>query len=165
MSSKKKTLIIIRHAKSDWSVGVDDFNRPLNVRGRGDSPRMGKFLNKQRLKPDFMLTSSANRARQTALLIAHELEFSFDDLKEDNALYHASPKTILAAIHELPNEAQMVYVFGHNPGLSELVSLLTGENCYLKTCCVAVLATEAETWEEIFWNSCTINDYFSPREI
>jgi phosphohistidine phosphatase len=165
MSTHKKTLVIIRHAKSDWSVGVDDFNRPLNERGRGDAPRMGRYLSEQQLIPDHILTSSAIRAKHTAQLIAHELAIPLVDIQQEEGLYHAAPSQLLKHIHALPQHANRAFVVGHNPGLSELVSRLTNENIELKTCCVAVLTTHADNWEEVFWETCHLQSYFSPKNL
>jgi phosphohistidine phosphatase len=160
-----KTLVIVRHAKSDWSVGVDDFNRPLNDRGRKDAPRMGKYLKQIGLKPDTILTSSATRAKHTAQLLAHELHFPITDIIANESLYHASPQTILSAINRIPTTCDTLFVFGHNPGLSELVSKLTDEYVELKTCCVATLDCGVDEWGAVFWGGCKMTDYFSPKSI
>ena len=39
-----RELILIRHAKSDWSNPLlDDFERPLNKRGEKNAPFMAKY--------------------------------------------------------------------------------------------------------------------------
>jgi phosphohistidine phosphatase len=66
-----KTIIIIRHAKSSWSdLRLDDFDRPLNKRGKRNAPFMGQKLKEKKIMPDIILSSPAKRARKTAIAIA-----------------------------------------------------------------------------------------------
>ena len=37
-----RTLLIVRHAKSDWEAGAPDHERPLNARGRREAPELGR---------------------------------------------------------------------------------------------------------------------------
>ena len=60
-----KTLILVRHAKSDWTENTDDFDRPLNERGHQDAPKMAKFLKSEEVKIDVFVTSPAKRALTT----------------------------------------------------------------------------------------------------
>ena len=59
-------LLIMRHGKSDWSLGVSDFQRPLNRRGERAAAQMADWVADQDLHPDRVLSSSAVRARTTA---------------------------------------------------------------------------------------------------
>ena len=61
-----KTLLILRHAKSSWKQPeLTDHDRPLNKRGCRDAPRIGRLLREQQLVPDRIISSTAERARQT----------------------------------------------------------------------------------------------------
>ena len=61
-------LLIMRHAKSDWGVGLaSDRERPLAPRGVKAAKRMGKFLTKANAAPDLILSSPAVRARTVTL--------------------------------------------------------------------------------------------------
>jgi len=62
---KSKTLLVLRHGKSDWSTGEDDFDRPLVSRGRLGSRKMGAWIRHRKLRPDVVLSSPAERARGT----------------------------------------------------------------------------------------------------
>ncbi len=65
-----KTLYILRHAKSTWTdANLSDFERPLNERGVKTAPFMGELMAKKNFQPDLILSSPAQRAKQTALLI------------------------------------------------------------------------------------------------
>ncbi len=160
-----KYLYIIRHAKSDWDNQLQDFDRPLNQRGKNDAPKMGKHLKENFDFPDLMISSSANRAISTARLIANELEYSLDKIIENKNLYHASPQSILKVLWEVAPEVETIFLFGHNPGLSDLVSYLTDEPTELKTCCVAKLDFEMDDWNGLVAGTCILKTYISPREI
>ena len=65
-----KTLLIMRHAKSSWDdAKMSDFERPLNERGLRTAPLMGEIINQKRLQPELILSSPAERAKQTAQMV------------------------------------------------------------------------------------------------
>ena len=75
-----KTLILVRHAKSSWdAVGLEDFERPLNERGKEDAPLMAKRLKDKKIKPDIFLSSPAKRALKTARYFGKEFGFGKKD--------------------------------------------------------------------------------------
>ena len=48
-----KKLYLVRHAKSSWKYpDLDDFERPLNNRGKKDAPIMGHWLRSKNIIPD-----------------------------------------------------------------------------------------------------------------
>jgi phosphohistidine phosphatase len=73
----KKTLYLVRHAKSSWdNPDLDDFERPLNERGTRDAPRMGERLSHRDVHPDVIFSSGALRALETAKAIAQRLQYA-----------------------------------------------------------------------------------------
>ncbi|MDZ7670171.1 MAG: histidine phosphatase family protein [Gammaproteobacteria bacterium] len=122
-------LWLIRHAKSDWSSpGVSDFQRPLNARGERDGPRMATWLTAQDGAADWLWSSDALRAQQTAAFVAQAFAISDGRWAEDHRLYGAGPETLLSVIRETPPDVLGVAVVAHNPGMTELVNLLAGDN-------------------------------------
>lgn len=122
-------LWLIRHAKSDWSSqGVSDFQRPLNPRGERDGPRMASWLAAQDDAADWLWSSDALRAQQTAAFVAQAFAISDDRRAEDHRLYGAGPETLLSVIRETPPDAVSAAIVAHNPGMTELVNLLAGED-------------------------------------
>ena len=72
-----KTVLILRHAKSSWADPLlPDHDRPLNKRGQRTATQMGQLLRKQKLVPELILTSTAKRARETAILIAQSSQYN-----------------------------------------------------------------------------------------
>lgn len=150
-----RTLYIVRHAKSSWDASnVDDFERPLNERGKRDAPRMGKRFKEKEIHPDAMVSSPAKRAFSTAKKIAKVLKYSKDHIKTDRRLYHADEETILTVVRELKEKCKVAMIFGHNPGLTEFVnSLMDGEQDIdnIPTCGVVAFQLNIESWADADW--------------
>lgn len=121
-------LLIMRHAKSDWSNDFEaDFDRPLNRRGEQAAPRVGRWLQEQRLIPDHVLCSPAKRARQTAERVCGEIGFALSDIRWEPRIYEAGVDDLLMALAACPQDAQRVLLIGHNPGLENLLVYLCAE--------------------------------------
>lgn len=114
----KKTLILLRHAKSDWySDARGDSDRPLNHRGRKDAPNVGKWFGKNRICPDRIVCSSAERTRETLELVLREAQWSDADVQYDSDLYLASENQILNIAKDNLTDVDSVMLVGHNPGM------------------------------------------------
>ena len=150
-----KTLIIIRHAKSSWDASnVDDFERPLNDRGKRDAPRMAKRFKEKDIHPTLLLSSPAKRALSTAKRIAKVLKYEKDEIKTDRRLYHADEETMLTVVRELKDNQDVVMIFSHNPGLTEFVnSLLEGQLDIdnVPTCGVVAFQFDSSSWKDVDW--------------
>lgn len=107
-----RTLILMRHAKSDWgSASLPDHARPLNTRGAGDAPLMGDWLRRQGHLPDEVLCSTATRTQETLAGLAIDAP-----VRLLPALYHAEPDTMLDALQTA--SGARVLMVGHNPGIA-----------------------------------------------
>lgn len=118
-------LFVMRHAKSDWETGVDDFDRPLSKRGHKNAPKMARWLEDTDREPDAILTSAANRARTTAGYVATHFALNAEDVIETPDLYLADVETWMDALVE--QSADRLLICGHNPGLDYLVDYLSEE--------------------------------------
>ncbi len=144
-----KTLLILRHAKSDWDQpGVADHDRTLNPRGKRDAPRVGQWLRDEHLVPDLIISSSAKRARKTAKLVADASGYEGEVVLEKD-FYLAGPEAYFEVLKKVRDACHIVMVVGHNPGLEELVVALTGEAEPLPTAAVAQIALPISRWREI----------------
>lgn len=122
-----KTLILVRHAKSSWdSPALQDFERPLNDRGKRDAPDMANRLKEKGLKIDALVSSPAKRAKKTARLFALELKRDKEDIVYIENLYGADVATLQQVISGLPDKYETVALFAHNPGLTDFANTLTG---------------------------------------
>lgn len=120
-----RQILLFRHAKSSWQTeGQDDFERPLNNRGRKAAPIMGAFMRRHGLSPDLILCSTACRARETLALILPSLQGEATILLEDR-LYLASASRLLHRLQRIGGSTRAVMVVAHNPGLHELAAMLS----------------------------------------
>ena len=121
-----KTLILVRHAKSSWDQpGMDDFDRPLNDKGKKDAPDMSKRLKDKGIKVDLFISSPAKRAKKTAKYFAEEFGEKKDEIQLEKDLYMASPATFSKVVAAINNKNDTVALFAHNPGITEFANSLT----------------------------------------
>lgn len=148
MDAVHRRLVVVRHAKSAWPMGVPDRRRPLGPRGIADAPRMGARIRALVEGIDLAVISPAERTRQTWELLRDELG-DVPDERTDERIYADWGAHMLEVVRELPDEAATVLLLGHEPGVSELVLLLADRSAPLlrerigakfPTCAVAVLA-------------------------
>lgn len=145
-----KKLFIIRHAKSDQSFFGNDFERPLNERGKHDAPEMARRLMEKQPLIDAFISSPARRAKKTAEIFAGVFGKKADEVMLITALYHASPETFFEVISELPDELDTVALFSHNPGITYFVNQLIPDISIdnMPTCGIFALGCQADQWKD-----------------
>lgn len=147
-----RRLILVRHAKSSWTdPGLPDFDRPLNQRGRRDAPLMGQRLAETGWLPDRIVASPAQRARDTARLLAVALGYPEADIAWEPAIYEAEAHDLLAVVRRSAAELATIMLVGHNPGITDLTTLLTGRMVEaVPTAGIVRLSVhEASTWRAL----------------
>ncbi len=123
-----KRLILMRHAKSDWSEGgLTDYERPLNKRGTHDANMMGKWLAQHIEPPQLILCSSARRTRQTLQLLLLGMQSSgaeTHDIEQHDleAMYLAPASKLIELVHAHLNSHESMMLIAHNPGMEGIVS-------------------------------------------
>jgi phosphohistidine phosphatase len=150
-----KILILIRHAKSDWTVsGQKDIDRTLNDRGHRDAPRMGKILLDKGMEIDAFITSNAERAKLTARYFTEQFKIDEAETLINENLYEASARVWMNEINALNNDFKTVAMFGHNPGISYFSEYVTKEEMgEIPTCAVVGIQFEFDDWKLISQNS------------
>ena len=133
-----RTLILIRHAKSDWSGNHADEDRPLASRGIRQAPESGQWLASSGLVIGQAVVSPANRARSTWDLVAAELDYDVP-MELDERIYTFSSSELIDVVRRLDEADTCVALVGHNPALEDLVQVLTGEWTPMPTSAVAVI--------------------------
>jgi phosphohistidine phosphatase len=161
-----KTLLLLRHAKSSWkNPDQADHDRPLNKRGRGDAPRIGRVVRDARLVPDVIISSTAARAVETAERVA-ETAGCADRIEHDGRVYHADPESIIEVVSQVCGDPGCVMVIGHNPGLELLLEALTDAEEELPTAAMARIEIEIDRWAELAAAStATLVQVWRPREL
>ena len=146
-----KQLLICRHAKSSWKdPDLRDFDRPLNKRGQGDAPEMGRRLAAQRLRPDLICSSSAVRARETALHYAEQIGYPIEGIRFNPNQYTASVASLLSLIQAIDPKVATLMLVGHNPESTMLANFLSGHRIdNIPTCGIVALAFAVSNWQDI----------------
>ena len=160
-------LILVRHAKSSWDdPASEDFDRPLNKRGRHDAPRIGAWLAARGHIAGAGLISSAARAVQTFARLHHGAPLP--PARFLDALYLAPAERMLATLRAAP--AERVMMVGHNPGIGDFAARLLAEApretdfARFPTCAAAVIDFPAP-WGEIDWGGGTLVDFTVPKRL
>lgn len=157
-------LVICRHAKSDWTRNVRDFDRPLNKRGLKDAPKMGKLLAEYGFKPDMIISSPANRAKTTAELVATEMQYETHAIRLEQSLYDEGPGNELSIIQDLPESIQEVMIFGHNPTQEGIARYLLGTEATVTMPTCAMIAFEVYgDWKTIESRLVNLKWFLIPR--
>jgi phosphohistidine phosphatase len=168
------TLSLLRHAKSSWSdARLKDFDRPLNERGAATAPRVAAFMVRRGLVPDLVLCSPAQRARQTVELMLPHFE-RVPAVAYEEALYLASPATMLKLVRAADAGVRHTMVVGHDPGLHTLALELAdcGREEHLKalaekfpTAALAVIAFDAGAWPGVAQGGGCLKLFITPKRL
>jgi len=143
-----KTLLMLRHAKSDWDdASLRDFDRPLAKRGKRDAPRMGAALKERGPLPDLVISSPAARAKATieAFIPAAGLTLS---PQFEGSIYEASSAELIKIIRNIPDTSDCAMMVGHNPGFENIVSRLTNSDVQMPTAALACIELSIDRWED-----------------
>lgn len=170
------TLLLFRHAKSDWSTeGLDDRERPLAKRGTKAAPLMARHIAKQKLKPDLVLCSDSVRTRATLALLLPELGGQPPEVTIEERLYLADAETILDVLRTQAREGdKRIMVIGHNPGLHALALILVGDGdkkalkklaMKFPTAALAVIEFDTDDWQDVAPAKGRLEALVIPREL
>lgn len=167
------TLLLLRHAKSSWEdEDLDDFDRPLNPRGRRAAPAMGRVLLERGWVPDRVLCSPAARTRETWALVEEALGTEVPAEYPD-VLYLAEPGEMVEEIRNAGREAERLLVVGHNPGMERLALALAADGApelrermaaKYPTAALAVLDFEGG-WDSVAAERVRLVDFIRPKDL
>lgn len=160
-------LTLIRHAKSSWDdPAMADFYRPLNARGANNLSEMAARIMNHPLQPALCITSGATRAQLTAKAVHRELRQQQPDLalSLEDTLYDASPEALLRVVQRQDNQHNHLMLFGHNPGMHQLIESLTGEHLTkFPTCGIMHLSLAVSQWSSVRSGSGSILWFDYPK--
>lgn len=146
-----KTLLLVRHAKSSWDVNtINDFDRPLNVRGKKDAPVMAQRLLERKINIDVLIASPAKRAKKTADIFCTVYKKNKEEIVFIPSLYHASLHTFFEVVYQLNDRYNCVAIFSHNPGITEFANeLVEGVKIdNMPTCGIFAIKTNITEWKD-----------------
>jgi len=147
----QRKLYIIRHGKSSWDSIVSDIDRPLTERGVKNSYEMAARLAERKMIPEMIISSPANRAMHTAVIMYRTWELNDRDMRVRKSLYLPEVEDIAETISEVEDQVASVAIFGHNPGFTQFANrFLESQVDNVPTAGVVVLTMECESWNDIF---------------
>jgi phosphohistidine phosphatase len=162
-----KTVYIVRHAKSSWDkIDLPDEMRPLMEKGKKRTKKVIDFLHSKKVTVDYIISSHAVRAHETAKILAHALQYPADQIKIDPQIYYTDGDGIINQFYDLPERFESVMIVGHNPSLTDFVNQFLKkpvEN--LPTSGVVSISFDTDKWENIPLAKRKTNFVLFPKEM
>lgn len=155
-----KTLLLVRHAKSDWPVDVEDFDRPLNELGLINAPKMARLLKDKSIVIENFISSPARRALHTCELFSEVFERPYST---DAGLYNPRERNFENLIFGLDNGINSVALFSHNNGISNFANSLTDEIVNLPTSGVVGYEIDCDNWSDFATANKKFLYFYSPK--
>lgn len=160
-----KQLFLLRHAKSSWDDdSLDDFDRPLNPRGKKAAPMMGNVIKERDIAPDIILCSPAKRTKQTLKLVNETAKLE-TDITFEEAIYDSSVADLRNLLKKQKRSVNSILLIGHNPGLEELLEELTGKYERLPTAALVRIDINSDDWSHIKDGANKIAWIVRPRDL
>lgn len=156
-----KTLVLIRHANSNW--GADDLNRSLSDLGKEESSKMARILALQQVEPDLFICSPAQRARETAAYFLKTNQHDETSFTIEPRLYEAPSYRYYEIIKSIPDEKDTVVLIGHNPGITHFINQLTEQRIpNMPTAAIFSVKMNSSVWGKFEEAPKTFNFFFKP---
>jgi phosphohistidine phosphatase len=168
VNNRYRTLLLLRHAKSDYPPGVADHERPLAPRGVREAGLAGDWLRAHAPAVNAVLCSTAARTRETLERTQIEAPVTYVD-----RLYDATPVAVIDEINGVEPEVETLLVIGHEPAMSQVaLGLATADgsnktaaahiSTKFPTSAIAVLRT-AQPWDQLTLSSAALVTFHVPR--
>lgn len=163
-----KYLSILRHAKAENAENYQlDIERPLTTRGHKDAYLMAELLAQWEPEVDWVISSPAQRTRETAVAFTNVLKYKRGIVWQDD-IYEAEAETLIKVLSQVPVDMEHILIIGHNPGMEELISGLaagapTRMGISLPTAGLAHLTLEIFGWNQIRWGCGTLEFMLRPK--
>jgi phosphohistidine phosphatase len=163
-----RTLLLLRHAKSDYPPGIADHERPLAARGVREAGLAGDWLRAHAPVVNAVLCSTAARTRETLERTQIEAPVAYVE-----RLYDATPGAVIEEINGVGPEVETLLVIGHEPAMSQVaLGLATADgsnktaaehiSTKFPTSAIAVLRT-AQPWARLALSGAALVTFHVPR--
>ena len=120
-----RTLLLMRHAKSDYPPGVPDRDRPLASRGQRDADAAGAWLTAAYPRIDEVVVSPARRAQDTWSRVASHV--AARTVRTDDRIYDNWGAALGGVMADLSARASSAMIVGHNPGIEEFALMVAAD--------------------------------------
>jgi len=153
----------MRHAEAILgNPALHDHDRPLTQQGKLAAKKMGTLLAAGGFVPNKIISSTAARARETALGV-HEFLNNNIEIEYSKQLYNAKPAMCLEHLINLPDEIEFVMLVGHNPGISNILEISCRINLNMPTAAIAEIHFDIQQWNNLEeFTKGTLNNYWNP---
>lgn len=161
-----KQIFLVRHGKSSWKdMKLDDFDRPLNGRGKKDVPFMAKLLAEDNILPDLIISSPAKRTLSTAKIISAAVGYSADKIKQDERIYEADVRDILTVINEVPEDIKILMLIGHNPSLTSISNYISDKRIdNIPTSGIVNIELNVKKWKDVDFDNGKVLSFDYPKK-
>lgn len=157
-----KTLILVRHAKSDWPEDTEDFDRPLAERGIENAHKMAAYLMQNGIHIDQFISSPALRALHTCEIFNETYHI---EILTNRKLYNANENNFESVIYDLNDDLNSVAMFSHNNGISNFANMMSGDIFAFPTCGVAGFQVDCESWADFEGAKKKLLFFYEPKKI
>jgi phosphohistidine phosphatase len=164
--SSTKEVILVRHAKSDWGTEfLKDIDRPLNARGYNDAYFLSRWFAENHKIPQKIISSTATRALNTALIFARTLDFDMNAFSLEKNIYESGAKALISVIRSQKPETESVMIFCHNPTITDVCNLLINEFFVdnVPTCGMVGMKFSLNDWNDISEKKGSLSFYQFPK--
>jgi phosphohistidine phosphatase len=163
---KRKTLHIVRHAKSSWDYeSISDIDRPLKLKGIQNAYEMARRIKIRNTLPDLMITSPANRAIHTAIIFARVFEFPLDKIMIKEDMYEAEEKYVMDMINKTDNGISSLMIFGHNPELTNFANIFVKDTIdNIATTGIVSLVFDTDNWKDVSQKNLVSENFDYPKK-
>ena len=163
-----KHILLLRHAKSSWEdSGLKDFDRPLATRGLQDAPLVGKFIREIGFKPGVVISSPAQRAKETTELSMEAASVDDSQIHWNEDLYFGSVRDYVDVIRSASQNYERMMLVGHNPLMEQAAGLLAGSEeqtaIRMPTAALVCLESFADNWQHIAPGTCQVKWMMIPK--
>jgi phosphohistidine phosphatase len=165
-----KELWVMRHGKAQRFDGIEDYDRTLRKRGKRAAKLVGKWLVKNALSPDRIISSPAVRAFVTARIVGAQFNIDSDAILRDKRLYDEGLVRLRAALADCPENCEKLLVVGHNPELESLLIYLLDSDQLPQTdkllpTAALVRLKISGTWAQLKPKSAELLEYICPKNL
>ena len=162
-----KSLYLIRHGKSSWDFPeLSDEERPLIEKGIKRAKKIGKYLRNNNIKTDIIISSHANRAYETAQIIAKKIDYPQEKIIIDKKIYGSGIDNLFSIIFGIPNNYNCAILVGHNPTFTNFSNYFLEDKIdNLPTSGMVYVEFETDKWNEIVTSPKLKSYVIRPKEL
>ncbi|MFO8087295.1 MAG: histidine phosphatase family protein [Bacteroidales bacterium] len=167
MQESKKTLYLVRHAKSSWkNPDIPDIQRPLLEKGKKRTKQMIDYLYEQQAQMDMIISSHAARAVATAKILAHAFQHPLAEMIIAKTIYEGNEQSTANLFFDLGSDIRHLWIVGHNPTITNFANQFLDQKIdYLQTSGVVCINFEMDHWEQLLTAKRSMNFVMYPKKL